>query len=98
MLQYSDVRNVHYRMEVYYSEMDTRLHRRIIFEGQEDEFLGQLATIPLNSGNYLEMKQFIQEVENMHIEIANLITYISMDDKSVMNQCLNWTVNIKYSF
>jgi hypothetical protein len=85
-------------MEVYYSEMDTRLHRRIIFEGQEDEFLDQLATIPLNSGNYLEMKQFIQEVENMHIEIANLITYISMDDKSVMNQCLNWTVNIKYSF
>jgi|JI10StandDraft_1071094.scaffolds.fasta_scaffold149865_2 hypothetical protein len=34
----------------------------------------------------------------MNVEISNLITYISMDDKGKMNQCLNWTVNIKYSF
>lgn len=52
----------------------------------------------MHDGNYSEMKLFIQEVESMHLSIHNLITYISMDDKGKMNQCLNWTVDIKYNF
>lgn len=33
LLQYSDVSGVNYRLEVYYSEMDLRIDRDIIFEG-----------------------------------------------------------------
>lgn len=84
-MQYSDVSDVFYRLEVYYSEMDLRINRSVIFEGDADQFLAELQEIPLNAGNYTEMKLFIQEVESMHIEITNLITYISMDDKGVMN-------------
>lgn len=65
--------------------MDLRINRSVIFEGDADQFLAELQEIPLNAGNYTEMKLFIQEVESMHIEITNLITYISMDDKGVMN-------------
>ena len=33
LLQYSDISDVHYRLEVYYSEMDLRLGRKVVFSG-----------------------------------------------------------------
>lgn len=98
LLQYSDVTAAHYRLEVYYSEMDNRLPRDIIFQGDAGEFLDDLARIPLSPGNYPQMKQFIQEVESMRMQISNLVTFISMDSQGKMNACLNWTLHIRYSF
>jgi hypothetical protein len=34
----------------------------------------------------------------MKVSISKLITYASMDEEGKMNSCLNWTVNIRYSF
>ena len=34
----------------------------------------------------------------MHLEIRNIITYISMDEEGQMESCLNWTVHIAYNF
>ncbi len=44
------------------------------------------------------MKTFLQNVENMNLEIQNVITYISVDEKQNFDSCLNWTITISYSF
>jgi hypothetical protein len=44
------------------------------------------------------MKQFLQNVENMNLEIQNIITYISQDENEQFDSCLNWTITISYSF
>ena len=85
-------------MDVYYSELTPTNQRQITFEGDADQFIDELEQIPLHAGNYPEMKQFIQEVESMHLEISDIITYISMNEKGQMKSCLNWTVHIAYSF
>ncbi len=44
------------------------------------------------------MKEFLQNVENMNLEINNVITYISIDENNDFDSCLNWTIAISYSF
>ena len=69
-----------------------------VYEGNSDEFISALENIPLHEENYTEMKDFIQEVENIQINIQNVITYISIDSDGKLNQCLNWTIYINYDF
>lgn len=70
----------------------------MIIEGDEDEFVKQLAAINLTEGNPQQMKTFLQNVENMNVQIQNVITYISVDENNQFDSCLNWTISIGYSF
>lgn len=67
LLQYSDTSNVRYRMNVYYSDIDSSNMSQTIYEGNADEFVEQLSHIPLHNESYAEMKSFIQDVESMHL-------------------------------
>lgn len=98
LLQYSRIDDVEYRLEVYYTEITEKNREWMVVEGKEQVFVDRLAEIPLEENNTQQMKDFLQNVENMNLEIQNIVTYISIDENQDFDSCLNWTITIAYSF
>ena len=46
----------------------------------------------------MELKNFIQEVQILKLNINNIITYLKVDSQGELSACLNWTVFIEYNF
>lgn len=54
--------------------------------------------MPFDIESVGEMKTFLNSIEQMNLQIKNLITYVSPVENKSWSSCLNWTLEIEYSF
>lgn len=78
LLQYSLIDNVHYQLEVYYTQITQDNRDRMVVNGTNDSYLTQLQKVlGITPDDVAGFKAFLQSVENMELKISGLKTYIS---------------------
>jgi len=54
--------------------------------------------LPFDPKDSAEVKEFLNDIESMKLDIRSLITYVSAGPNTTLDSCLNWTITIDYSF
>lgn len=94
-MQYTQIDNLTYALSVYYTEVTRENRDQQYFEGPEEDFKNNL---PFDPEDPAEVKDFLNGIESMRLDIRSLITYVSAGPNKTLDSCLNWTVTIDYSF
>ena len=57
-----------------------------------------MESLPFDPEDPAEVKEFLNGIESMKLDIRSLITYVSEGPNKTLDSCLNWTITIDYSF
>lgn len=78
LLQYSDISNTTFQLEVYYTQIDESNRNKMVVEGDSSNFENELERVlGISSADVSTFKAFLQSVENMQLTIDGIKTFIS---------------------